>query len=200
MQIDESEKQFRNALRPISESFETDANITVERDSHWQKQEAVSWAREVGIKTDDRDRQDEKTSPSITESREPRSKWTVERDSHPRKQEVESRLTEAGIKIDESDGHDEKAPLSISESRESGSNATVERNRHRMKQSLPMVSIEEGTQVRTIPSFCVTALPFDRNPRTAIEKPSTEITFRGNSRVIAHERLHQSLFGWDWTL
>jgi hypothetical protein len=57
MQIDESDEQDKKADSSIDESFEPDSNVTVERDSHPEKQLLPSFSTEEGMQIDESDEQ-----------------------------------------------------------------------------------------------------------------------------------------------
>jgi hypothetical protein len=90
MQIDESEKHFENASGSISDSLASDANVTVERDSHSEKQQAESRSTKGGMQIDRSRKHLSKTECSISESLESHSNVTVDRESHSLKQQQQS--------------------------------------------------------------------------------------------------------------
>jgi hypothetical protein len=86
MQIDESDEQLQNADSSIDESFEPDANVTVERDLHSEKDHPPSVSTEEGMQMDESDEHLENAEFSIDESFESDSNVTVERDLHSEKE------------------------------------------------------------------------------------------------------------------
>jgi hypothetical protein len=99
MQIDESDEQLRNADPSIDERFEPDSNVTVERDSHPQKEPLPSVSTEEGMQIDESDEHLRNADSSIDDSRAPDSNVTVEREFHPSKQILPSFSTEEGMHI-----------------------------------------------------------------------------------------------------
>jgi hypothetical protein len=53
--MDESDEQQQNAFSSIDDSFEPDSNVTVERDSHSEKDSFPSFSTEEGIQIDESD-------------------------------------------------------------------------------------------------------------------------------------------------
>jgi hypothetical protein len=79
MPIDE---HVENADSQKNESWRTDANMTIHRDSHSEKQCLPRLARGDGMQIGERDAQQENADSSITESFETDSHGTFDRDSH----------------------------------------------------------------------------------------------------------------------
>jgi hypothetical protein len=83
MQIDESDEQYRNADSSMDESLEPDSNVTVERESHSEKQVLPRLSTDEGMQIDESDEQFQNEDSSMDDSLEPDSNVTVERESHP---------------------------------------------------------------------------------------------------------------------
>jgi hypothetical protein len=78
MQIDESEEHEASADASIDESCGPNANVTVERDAHRQKQQLPNFSTEEGMQIDESDEQSENADSPIEQSRQPDSKITFE--------------------------------------------------------------------------------------------------------------------------
>jgi hypothetical protein len=102
MQIDESDEHPENTSGSIDESLEPDSNVTVERDSHAEKQLLESLSTEAGMQIDESE-QSQNADSSINKSLEPDSNVAVERDRHPPKHPGQSFSTEEGMQTDEKD-------------------------------------------------------------------------------------------------
>jgi hypothetical protein len=85
MQIDKSDEQLPNAFAPICETFEPDSNVTIERDSHLEKQYLESSLTDEGMEIDASETQFKNAFSSIEDSLQPDSNATVERDLQPAK-------------------------------------------------------------------------------------------------------------------
>jgi hypothetical protein len=68
MQNDESDEHQRNADSAIDKSFESDSNVTVERDLHSEKHSLPRLWTEEGMKIDESDEQDQNAYSAIDES------------------------------------------------------------------------------------------------------------------------------------
>jgi hypothetical protein len=97
MQIDESDEHKKNADLSMDESFEPDANVTVERDLHSRKQNVPSFSTEEGMQIDESDEHSQNVAVSIEDSFEPNSKITVEIVLLPQKHPASSRSIVFGI-------------------------------------------------------------------------------------------------------
>jgi hypothetical protein len=124
--------QLPNANMSIAASWESDANVTTERDLQPSKQKPPSRPTAEGMQIDESDEQRENARGARRDSREQGSKMTAERDRHSRKPVRCS--TDAGTKNDESDGQFVKAHSSIDKMREPASNVTADKDPQEAKQ------------------------------------------------------------------
>jgi hypothetical protein len=98
--------------------------VTVERDSHPEKDWAPSVSTEEGMQIDESDEQFRNAPSAIDDSLEPGSNVTVERCLHSEKHLAPRSSTDEGRQIDESDEQLKNADSSRRQSREPDSHLT----------------------------------------------------------------------------
>jgi hypothetical protein len=86
MQIDESDEQPEKADMPMTDSFASAPNVTIERDRHLWKQNASSFLTDPGMQMDESDELSSNALHGIRETVEISAKSTLEMEWHRAKQ------------------------------------------------------------------------------------------------------------------
>jgi hypothetical protein len=179
MQIDESAEQSTNAAFSICESVEPGSKVTVERDSHSQKQSSQICTTDEGTLNDPSEIQFENADSPMHDSFEPGSNLTAQSDSHTAKHESPIVSTDDGMQIDESDVN---AHISLSnrDASKPGAKLMIARELQEMKHSRPSLPIELGMQIDSNNRHCRMA----QRSTTERREPYSNVTAERKSQLL----------------